>query len=310
MNKLLVFITMIFILVGCSSKEDVIVTINNNETISTVVVEDGIFYYSNLEKLEVNEDFLYWYYLENNSEVKVTDNVEVSSNITIIAKYQIVKYNVVISNNGNESVVQITKNTKLDFDILQNQNTSENFLYWYYLISDNEVIVDKDITITSNITIIAKYEGEATKYNVTINNKTQQQIVQVEAFKTFNYSILESQNTGDNFLYWYYLENGNEVKVESNLVITKSITIIAKYDETIMFSVTIKNQTNEEIVLVEENNIFTMEKLNEQEVGDTFLYWYYLENGNEVIVDEDITITSNITIIAKYESSTGTLPWV
>ncbi len=230
-----------------------------------------------------------------------TEDVVTSYMVNVIVKEQTYSYD-------------IEENNKLSINTINSLITNEdksNFLYWYYLDNDTEVRVTEDLTITKNIVISAKFSQAVTSYNVTIKNNGSETVVQVKPNEKFSFSILENLTTNPKFLYWYYLENNQEVKVEGDIIITKNITIIAKYDtEITSFDVTIKHKSTEKVVTVNVGESLEFTILNDITKEDKFLYWYYLENNQEVKVEGNISITKDITIIAKYEGSTGTLPWV
>ncbi|MFI3328972.1 MAG: hypothetical protein R3Y05_00645 [bacterium] len=144
-------------------------------------------------------------------------------------------------------------------------------------------------------------------YTVTVQNKEESTSFDVEKNSIFEYSILESQTTNEYFLYWYYIDNNNEVKVENDITITKNITIIGKYSE--HYTVTIKYDMEELTLNFLSNEILKFEDFPTSS-NESFKYWYYVEDGNEVEITTDITITKDLIIMAKYEGSTGTLPWV
>ncbi len=145
------------------------------------------------------------------------------------------------------------------------------------------------------------------KHIVTVSNMNKETVYEVEDGQNFKYSILESQTTNDYFDYWYYMDNNQEVKVTKDIKITGDIKIIAKYQD--FYTVTVKYDKVEKQLFYKNNEVLKVSDLPTSS-SSSFKYWYYVKDGQEVKVTSDITITSDLTIIAKYEGSTGTLPWV
>lgn len=145
------------------------------------------------------------------------------------------------------------------------------------------------------------------KYLVTIINGETESFYEVVLGESFVYKNLETEVTNEYFLYWYYLDGTTEVKLEDDLKVTSNLIIYAKYLE--HCTVTILYDGKQITLNFEVNNILMIEDLPVIDNED-FLYWCYISNGVEVKVENDITITNDLTIVAKYEGSTGTLPWV
>ncbi len=153
-------------------------------------------------------------------------------------------------------------------------------------------------------------------FTVTIKNKEITKTFEYELNEYFDITILDNQETSDTFEYWYYIKNNVVVQVNSNILITEDITIIAKYEDTTILpedtklKVTIVNKQDSITYEYELNEYFDITLLNNQTTDETFKYWYYIEDSKEVQVSSNILLTKSITIYAKYEGTTGTLPWV
>ena len=198
-----------------------------------------------------------------------------------------------------------------------------NFIGWYTNINSEsgeseEVLFDFDTQITKDYTLNAKYEKQEIFYNVTIkvqntgNNydnvkEYQLKVKENSKIDAEELNKIDTLKPGFKFL-GYYLETSNtEFDLETQ--ITSDITLVAKYEE-IFYTVIIKvqntgndyNNVKEYQLKVKENSKIDVEELNKIDTlkpGFKFL-GYYLESSNTEF-DLETQITSDITLIAKYE---------
>ena len=259
------------------------ITVNENETIAkpSDPIKDG---YS----------FIGWY----NGNVLFDFNTKISSNITLTAKYQknaspTTSYSVTfIKGNGEDNdIVSVNENETIakPSDPIKD---GYSFIGWY----NGNVLFDFNTKISSNITLTAKYQKNAsptTSYSVTFikGNGEDNDIVSVNENETIA-KPSDPIKDGYSFIGWY---NGNTL-FDFNTKISSNITLTAKYQKIENLTVTfILNGISSTETIKYGEKISKPE--NPTKDNATFAGWYD-ENGE--LFDFNTNIKANITLTAKF----------
>lgn len=248
-----------FAIRGCSKEETYTVTFNSNggTTVSNQTVEkDGVV----KEPSNPTRDgytFGGWY-IDLGRNEKYDFSQKVNKNITLTAKWDAVdadSFTVTLSGDGVlSSTKTIKKGEKLEKPA-DPTRTGYKFLGWY----DGNKQFDFNTPITGNITLTAKWEletkteekpsqptgGTTTKpkptpevkeYTVSFNSDGGTIVADKKVKENDTITLSVPTRSGYKFLGWY---DGN-TKVENSYKVTKNVTLVAKWEEIITYTVTFK----------------------------------------------------------------------
>lgn len=232
----------------------------------------------------------------------------VTADTTIYAKWEQIQYfDVVFDSNGGSKVDKITveKGSKLS-NVPNPAKDGYTFKGWYKDSTfKNKWNFNKD-TVTSNITLYAKWEKKSTtkEYTVTFvtNSDTQISSIKVASGSKLN-AFDDPVKEGYEFGGWYKDEALTQAWDFENDTVTENTTLYAKWDK-IIPGYTVNFDTNCDLtvdsVTVKEGQKLESLAVLERE-GYTFIGWYKDEALTEAFDIENDVITSDITLYAKWE---------
>ena len=240
---------------------------------------------------KVGHAFLGWYYGEE--EWDFSEDL-VTSDITLTAKWEKLKYTVTFDTDGGVAV----PSQEVAYGELATKPlppTKKNFRFAGWFFANQEWNFDVT-TITSDITITAKWTPAPT-YTVTFSahGAGETPIQHVPEGSTVTRPI-DPDRPGYRFLGWYY---GEELWDFDNNKITENITLEAKFEEIIIPKATITFETygGTPISPIEVPIGSGMpDVITPMRNNADFLYW--LCNG--VMVDENFVVTEDCLFEAVY----------
>ncbi len=292
--KIIFLIFILFLSITSCKKEEYNIKFTNtiNTTIQDVKIKEGELIKEPSLNVPDGYEFLGWY---NGDEKWNFEAQKPTSNLTLTAKYNLIKYTVTYQN-----TLGLTNNNPTSFTVETNNITLENlekagyeFLGWY---NDNEKVEEIKQGTTTNLTLTAKFTP--IQYQITyINDGSEVENPSAYNIETKDFKLNNPKKEGYTFLGWY---NDNEKVEEIKQGTTGNITLTAKYspvEYTITYINSGKQTENPESYTVETNTF----KLNSpKKEGHTFLGWY---NGNEKIEEIKQGTIGNMTLTAKFETN-------
>lgn len=286
--SIIVLISMLFIIdsVVTNNKTHIIRFEDNGVLLNTYKIKNNDKIEKPTDPIKDNYLFDYWSYKgeEYNFDTKVTED------ITLIANY--------IENNLFYTVTFISDNFKQEVEVKANEkvdslNPSEkpNYLFDYW--SYNNEVFNFDTSITDNITLTAVWvlESEVEEYFVvTFNNNGNINTQKVLPNRTVN-KIPLYDTESHNFDYWSY----NNLEYDFNTIVTKDITLIAKWSIKTYQIIFSSNGS-----IVEPQTVNYGEKIvqpsNPTYGNREFLYWSY----NNVEYDFNTEVYKDMVLIANF----------
>lgn len=245
--------------------------------------------------------FLGWY-LNDQPYVWSTP---VTSNITLVAKWQIINYTVTFNSNGGTAVnSQTVPHGSKATDPGSISKTGYTFNYW---CSDSALNTrfDFNIPITSNITLYAKFTINS--YTVTFNTDGGSSV----ASQTVNYGAKASRpanptKTGYNFVNWYTDVSYSTVFNFDN-PITSNITVYAKF-QIITYTITFNSNGGSAVASQGVNHGSTVSRPHDPTKTDhwEFVNWY-TDSGLQNVYNFSASVTSSFTLYAKWQGEPVTV---
>lgn len=259
-------------------------TIDGKSTIETI--EHGSNVVKPTDPTKTGYQFVGWYH----NDIKYEFNNPVTSDITLIAKFDINTYTVSF-NKGSDTLTTASVNHNTKVERPENPNIiGSRFINWYQ--DENlTVLFDFDAPITENITIYGKFEDVIVHtITLTIDDATTTKKVNDGDCLIIDTPI----KTGYTFQYWTL----NGIEFDLKTAIIQDLTLVAVFKIN-SYTVTFKNDTEVKTVSTDYNTTIE-EPVKPNKEGYTFEGWY---NG---IIRFDFTtpITSNLTLTAKYSLNT------
>lgn len=230
----------------------------------------------------------------------------VTSNITLVARWKVAKFNVTFNTNGGSLVAtqSVEYGRKATMPATP---TKENatFVGWY--VKGTDVEFDFDTPVKEAISLEARWINS---YTVTFLNPdaslTDQKVItfitkentNINEQYQANSDIVSPSSGYSHEKYWkflgWYIE-GKEEKFDPTMPITENITVYAKWDK--YYYVAFSESDYEEIV-VHEGDYATRPADKADKYGHPFDEWYY---SGEVFDFENTPITSNMVLTARYK---------
>ena len=242
----------------------------------------------------------------------------VTADTTIYAKWEQIQYfDVVFDSNGGSKVDKITveKGSKLS-NVPNPAKDGYTFKGWYKDSTfKNKWNFNKD-TVTSNITLYAKWEKKSTtkEYTVTFvtNSDTQISSIKVASGSKLN-AFDDPVKEGYEFGGWYKDEALTEAFDIENDVITSDITLYAKWEEIIVvpdeFTVNFETNGGSKVDSVTVESGSKLEHIDHpSKDGYYFAGWYKDEALTEMWDFNTDTVTADTTLYAKWSETPVKLP--
>lgn len=303
--KIFSIVLLLVLLVACSKKDDIYYTVffdtNGGEPIveSVLVKENDLIEIVPNEPEKVGYEFLYWFSSDLDKPWDFLED-KVIKDTFLVATYkeiqdETVEYTVTFDSDGGSLIDPIiidegSKVTKPTDPIKEGYE----FLGWYL----NDKLFDFNTKINSNTKLSAKWKVikvEDTTHTITfkVDDKTTNELV-VEGNKVTKPTDPVKEDF--NFIGWYL----GDVLFNFNNEVTKDLVLEAKFEEKIVyFDVTFDfGIANKDNVIIEVQRFFLVDAIDAPNVdGYYFVEWQL--NGSHY--DFNIGITSDITLVAKYE---------
>lgn len=174
------------------------------------------------------------------------------------------------------------------------------FVGWY-LTEDFSDAVEFPYKVMGNSTFYAKWEQVE---NAVITYVTNCDIV-LETVSVPIGTMIDLETiirTGYTFDGWYMDEEFTE-KVEDPITLTENITVYAKWEQNIIYTVYFEENGGIELedMNVEEGTVITLPTPIRAEYS--FLGWYYDASFTNLVTTTTLTVNSDITLYAKWESA-------
>lgn len=237
------------------------------------------------------------WYLEENLTTKITSPYEVTSDMTLYAKYTLATYSITFVVNGGVEIDKVYGN--IETPITLPTTTKDGYIFGgWYMNEDLTTQVEDPITLKENITVYAKWT-EVQKHTVTFITNGGSSVEDVRVEPGTRITLPTPTRTDYNFMGWYYNSSFTN-EAESPLVVSKDITLYAKWEAIVYYTITFISNggTEYENIVAVENTVVNLPdptKLNCQFRG------WYLDSGFNNVVKSPITLTKNITLYAKWE---------
>ena len=254
--------------------------------------------------------FIGWY-LTNGTKVESNTKVEISSNHTLNAVYNVKDYIVTfVYNNGSANTTK-TVSYNSTYGVLPTPTKVGMTFKGWYTIGNEKIESTTKVTITDNIVLYAKYEGN--KYTVTLNpNGGIVSVTTKEVTYNSTYGVLPTP-TKDGYIFngWYTL-GGVLVNENTKVEITSNQTLYAQYSKN---EYTLSFNPNGGAVspvskMVTYNSAYGTLPTPTR-TGYTFNGWYTSTTGG-VKVDSTTVLTENANkvIYARWTANTYTVTFV
>ena len=221
------------------------------------------------------------------------------------------KVTITFDTNGgqHESALEINKGTTTHLPEVEREGYT--FIGWY---TEDGKEIDSKTVITSNIKLVAKWQKNETRYQVTFDanggahttmDGGNNVLVQFTENNGIVLKPVDPERTGYNFIGWY-TEDGKVFDFKT--VIASNIKLVAKWQrkETryqVTFDAnggahTTMDGGNNVLVQFTENNGTVLKPVDPERAGYNFIGWY-TEDGK--VFNFNTVITSNIKLVAKWQ---------
>ena len=251
------------------------------------------------------------WYLTNGTKVESDTVVEISSNHTLNAVYDVKDYTVTfIYNNGQANTTKTVSYNSTYGTLPTPEKVGMKFLGWYTL-SNEKIDANTKVTIADNINLYAKYEGN--KYTVTFNpSGGSVQTTTKEVTYDSTYGVLPTPTkTGYIFNGWYTL-GGVLITSDTKVSITSNTTLYAQYSKneyTLSFNANGGDVSPVSKMVTYDSTYGDLP--TPTRVGYTFNGWYTLvSGGTKVDSNTVLTENENKTIYARWTANKYTITFV
>ena len=266
-----------------------------------------------------NNHFAYWTINQGDNHYNPGDQVEVTSDITIIAEWEentpvVTEYTVSFNANGGTGSMTSQTSTG-EYTTPQNGFTApEGKIFGGWLVNNEGEILDigQTIEIASDITLYPQWDDETpvtTEYTVSFNANggTGSMASQTTAgeFVVPDHDFMAP--SGMTFVGWKIDNIGDLIEVEQNLTVTEDITLYAQWEEetpaVTEYMVYFDSNGGEGSMdeqatageFVAPDSDFTAPQ------GKEFIGWKIDNEGELIEVEQNITVTHDITLYAQWE---------
>lgn len=288
--KRIIFLLLIFILVGCDAREYTVnFYIDDGQIMSSVKIDSG----DTIEKIPHPTKDGYIFVSWQKDGIIYNENSPVNNDMDLVASWieepdLSREYTVIFYANDKEEEI-VVKRKEL---VPKPKNPSlkyYNFVGWYF----EDKLFDFNTPVTRDLYLVAKFERKILSVTFELDGGSGISERQIDAGKKLSKPD-DPTKLGYNFVGWYLL--GKEYNFNS--VVTKDITLVAKWEPinyiTVRFDpdggTIIKSQ------VVESGDKLTVPESPRKE-GYYFSHWSY--DGKKF--DFSTKITEPITLIAVYE---------
>lgn len=214
-------------------------------------------------------------------------NTPITQDLHLIAVFKINTYKITFKNDSKTNVISAEYQTTIQEPV---KPTKEGYTFdgWY----NGLIKFDFRTPITKDMILIAKYTPNT--YIVTFTNEDGSLIEEKEVQYKQTVTIQNPSKQGYTFVGWFI----GSTPFDLATAITENITLVAKFEPVITYTVTFKNGTDIETVLVEQGKLVE-EPTQPIKEGFSFLGWF----ENDIKFDFNTPIESDITLTAKFEES-------
>ena len=277
---------------------------DNGESATTV----GVKYdeTATLPTAPTKEGFVFggWFYTEGGVEKEFTDSTKVTGDITVKAKWTVETHTVIFKNGADEyhKIENIPYNTTVTLPAAPTAPAGQTFVGWFYTENGVEKEFTASTKVTADLTVTAKWDG--IKYTVTFDPDNGEASTVISDI-AYNATVtLPTAPTKEGFVFggWFYTEGGAEKEFTSATPVTDNITVKAKWTvetHTVIF----KNGADEyhKIENIPYNTTVTLPAAPTAPAGQTFVGWFYTENGVEKEFTASTKVTADLTVTAKWD---------
>ena len=240
--------------------------------------------------------FVGWYEKNSEERFKVEDEI-VTRNITLYAKYEVIKYTVRFYDNDKVINEKTEYEAGSMIDIPSDpEKEGYTFIGWYKDGEDNAYNF-VDGLVTEDVDLYSKYEKN--KYVVTFYNENEEEITkeEVEHGERIK-NVPDTNKKYYRFVGWY--EKGETEKFDLTKEIKKNINLYAKYE---VIKYTVRFYDNDKVINekteYEAGSMIDIPSDPEKE-GYTFTGWYK-EGEDEEYNFVDNLVTEDVDLYSKYE---------
>ena len=289
MNKkisLVIFVLFLLVITSCSKKTYVVGfdTFGGTQIDDQNVKENENVIRPN-DPTKEGHTFLGWYLDDKEYDF----NSKIDKHLIIQAKWKANEYKVSFITNTEQTINDVTVKygEKIEKPNITNSDCFE-FIGWYL----NDEIYDFNSKVTSDITLVAKWEKVKYEIKFVTNADVyiESQYIQEKGLATKP----NISNEGYNFLGWYL----NDEIYDFNSEVTSDITLVAKWKK-IQYTIRFNTDTDEEI---ENRYVDYGAYLTEPEIyleGYDFLGWYFKDE----LYDFSKPVYGHANLFARWEMS-------
>ena len=232
----ILFLVASFMLIACKNKEIKITFLVDEEEYKVIEYNKDVGIILPEDPSKEGYEFIGWY---KNDDFYTFDN-NIESSFTLVAKWKkIVTYTVEFNfNNDDESILKkVNENDKINKP-LDPTKEGYNFLGWY----KGEKLFDFNSSIVENIVLEAKWEEISTEITVTYDyGDGREPLITNTDDNNRAIMLFNVERPNHIFLGWYL--DGD--LFDFSKVLSKSITLIAKWEEVQYFTVLFKDKDGE-----------------------------------------------------------------
>ncbi len=279
--------------------------------------------------------FAGWYTSADNGQTLSSAfnfNSQIKSDITLYAKWNptTITYTVTFNTNGGTSVSSQTvtggqKATRPAVNPTKAATDSEKYTFagWYTSTNNGQTLSSKpfdfDTPVTNNITLYAKWNPTTITYTVTFNSKggstvsSQTVIGGQKATRPENPTKTASVSESYSFAGWYTSTDYSTPFDFEKTPVTKNITLYAKWSVlSITYKVTFDSnggtEISSQIITGGQKVAKPSDPTKQATVSEKYSFagWYIVSEGDQSLFNFNTTITSDITLYAKWNPTTIT----
>jgi uncharacterized repeat protein (TIGR02543 family) len=256
-----------------------------------------------------------WYTAPSGGGTEFTASTTVTADITVYAKWNSYTYTVTFNSQSATVEASPTSKTVASPDTtvgtLPTEPTKTGYIFggWWTSPGGGGTQFTASTTVTGNITVYARWDS----YTYTVAFDSQSATVEAsptsKAVASPNTTVgtlpTEPTKTGYNFGGWWTSPGGGGTQFTASTTVTGNITVYARWDSytyTVAFnsqSATIEASPTSKTVTSPATTVVTL-PTPPTRTGDTFLGWYTGINGSGTAFTESTTVTSDITVYAKW----------
>lgn len=286
-----------------TSSLDVVLNYNDQVRENKVVkIDNNTVFQKPTDPERIGYTFRHWALSTDNANTQYDFSKTVSTNIELVAQWQIKQYSVTFDYNDATTAnrVETINHGDLVAKPVDPQSSGYRFVEWQI----NNVGYDFNTQITQPITLTAKWVIEITiQFDTNGGNIIENVVGDQNTTITLQTPVKE----GNRFDGWFEKDDFSGTAFTGEYTLINSLILYAKFTKAVKVSLNYNDGVSENTsVQIDENTAYTKPQ-NPERVGYTFVKWYLSTDNSKAEYVFTTLVTNDIELVAEWKINTYTV---